>query len=170
MLAAVLFSGCGSSIHDDVARNDIERVRAKIAADPAAVGDTNDIGKTALHYAVSYKRMEIMDLLVASGADVNAQDRTGMTPLHVAAMLGRKDEAAWLLVHGADVHRRDVFGDTPMLTAAVFGGGGVVKTLIQHGARLDDVNTDQLDAVALARKYHQEKMAAFLVKLQAASK
>ena len=36
-----------------------------------------------MHYAASWRRTDAAELLLAAGADVNAQDGGGMTPLHV---------------------------------------------------------------------------------------
>lgn len=165
----LLLAGCGQSLHDVVACGDVDRVSAMLAQDPNAVHSVNELGKTALHYAVTNKQLAAMDLLLNAGADVNAQDETGMTPLHVAAMLGRRAEAAWLLDHGATLEPRDSFGDTPIHTAAIFGGGGVIQILNERGADLTAKNNAGLAPLDLARKHKQEKVAAFLLKLAGAA-
>jgi len=50
------------------------------------VNAEDDKGITALHSAAMMGHIEIADLLIAKGADVNAKDEiTGWTPLHYAA-------------------------------------------------------------------------------------
>lgn len=43
-----------------------------------------------------YNNVELMEGLVAAGADITAVDISGRTPLHVAAMSLRKDACVWL--------------------------------------------------------------------------
>ncbi len=57
---------------------------------------------------------EIVELLIASGADINAKDGKERTPLHFAAEEGESDVAAELMRLGADVNARDIIGRTPL--------------------------------------------------------
>jgi ankyrin repeat protein len=51
--------------------------------------DTKDnIGNTALYYAVSFQNFETVDILLRFGADVNCKNEFGNTPLHKALMIG----------------------------------------------------------------------------------
>ncbi len=164
-LTAMVLAGCGQSLHDLAARGDLDGMREKLASDPGSLDSRDVLDKTPLHHAVSNKRMEAMALLVESGANIDAKDKTGMTPLHVAAMQGRRDEANWLLEHGADIGAKDDFGDSPVHTAAVYGMGGAIQVLHQHGAALDTTNSAGLTPLDLARKYHHERVVAYLEKL-----
>jgi ankyrin repeat protein len=157
--------GCGASLHDTIAAGNTAQAEAMLVKTPGLVHSLNKDGKTPLHYAVNYKRLACMDLLLKYGADLNAGDRTGTTPLHTAAMTGQKDAALWLLDHGAAIESRDSFGDTPLQTAAVFGQGAMVKLLLDHGAKLDTKNTQGKTALDLARENRQEKVARYLENL-----
>ena len=61
-------------------------------------------------FSVHYK--QVVELLVAKGADVNAQSSSGATPLFWAVMREQKDEVQFLLDHGANVNAADAYGDT----------------------------------------------------------
>jgi len=61
-------------------------------------------------FSVRYKPM--VELLVAKGADVNAQAASGATPAFWAIMRQQKDELVFLLAHGANVNATDAYGDT----------------------------------------------------------
>ncbi len=75
-------------------------------------------GGDALIHIVSYiGTLEEMDLLVASGAQINAVGDIGYTPLHYAALKGRLDMAEKLLLLGADPDIRCEFNDTPAMVA-----------------------------------------------------
>lgn len=62
----------------------------------------------ALHWAARKGYLEIAQILLAAGSDVNAKDRDGWTPLHVVAMtegLVEADKIAEILLQaGADVN------------------------------------------------------------------
>ena len=168
LLAAVfLLSGCGSSLHDTIAAGNIAQAEAMLVKQPALVHSRNKDGKTPLHYAVNYKRLTGLDLLLKYGADLDAVDRTGATPLHTAAMSGQKDAALWLLDHGAAIESKDSFGDTPLQTAAIFGQGAVLKVLFERGAKLDTKNTLGKTALDLAKENRQDKVAQYIEHLLA---
>ena len=57
---------------------------------------------------------EIVELLIAKGADVNAKDNYKWTPLHMAANGGHKEIAELFIAKGADVNAKDDVGDTPV--------------------------------------------------------
>lgn len=60
---------------------DVADVRALLAAHPELATGRDGSGATALHYAAFNANREIIDALIAAGADVNARDgRHGATP------------------------------------------------------------------------------------------
>jgi ankyrin repeat protein/truncated hemoglobin YjbI len=54
----------------------------------------------------------VMEVLAASGADIDARDETRGTLLMFFARRGNEGAARWLLAHGADRHARDKSGRT----------------------------------------------------------
>lgn len=74
-------------------------------------------GNTPLHLAVIYGNVSIIQLLVESGADVNAIGQNSKTPLHFAATYGKK-EVVLTLMKSKDL-KRDVIanGMTPYMIA-----------------------------------------------------
>ena len=73
------------------------------------------------------------ELLLTSGANVNARTRNGNTPLHSAAFYGHMEIAELLLARGADVNAKTQNGTTPMHWAAIKDHKDVVEMLLQHG-------------------------------------
>eukprot|EP00501_MAST-03F_sp_TOSAG23-6_P000745 GSMAST32.ASY1.ANO1.773.1 assembled CDS len=65
-----------------------EVVKLILKSEPFAVNIPNDLGKTALMYAASNGRCDLMEVLIDAGADINAKDSHGMTPL-VYAIKGK---------------------------------------------------------------------------------
>lgn len=77
---------------------------------------------TALHAAVAGgPHRDVVKLLVAAGADVNALDSNGHTPLHSAAFHDDSEVMQYLLDHGADVNRRGEGAPTPLAYALAHG-------------------------------------------------
>ena len=53
-----------------------------------------------MHIAAGFGRKDVVELLLANKADVNATNNNRDTPLHVAASEGHKDVAEVLRQHG----------------------------------------------------------------------
>mmetsp|Transcript_39393 Transcript_39393/g.92606 ORF Transcript_39393/g.92606 Transcript_39393/m.92606 type:complete len:112 (-) Transcript_39393:15-350(-) len=83
-----------------------------------------------LHRAVSNGHVEMTQVLLAAGADVNARNVDGKTPLHFAVNLkdGRVELVQILLAAGADVDSKDRMGITPL---AVAKHGDIFAVLLQ---------------------------------------
>mmetsp|Transcript_88833 Transcript_88833/g.176622 ORF Transcript_88833/g.176622 Transcript_88833/m.176622 type:complete len:221 (-) Transcript_88833:62-724(-) len=73
----------------------------------ASLVSTRGTGFTPLMYAAEGGYSEACDLLLLSGACVNAEDEDGMRPLHFAALAGCPHTCKVLLQGGADRHARD---------------------------------------------------------------
>ena len=90
-----------------------------------------------MHNAATYGHKEVVELLIAEGADVNGKGEGGGTPLHYAALGGHKEVAELLIAEGADVNAKADDEWTPLSYAAGFGHKEVAELLIAEGA---DVN------------------------------
>lgn len=78
--------------------------------------------------------MEVVNVLIIKGADVNAQDKDNRTPLHFAAQNNNKEIVDALIKAGADVNIKDEDGKTPLdLTT-----NEEIKTLLQPAEESDD--------------------------------
>jgi len=80
---------------------------------------------------------ESLKILLAGGADINAQRRYVRVLLDVASRLGFIDIVRILLDHGADIESRDNEGRTPLYNAVLGKHHDVVTLLVSAGA---DVN------------------------------
>ncbi|WP_265021659.1 ankyrin repeat domain-containing protein [Wolbachia endosymbiont (group A) of Icerya purchasi] len=81
----------------------------------ANVNATDIGGYTALHLAVTEKRLETVRELIKSGANVNAEEYgSKCTSLHLACMVGEKEIVEELLKAGAEIEQADKFGMTAM--------------------------------------------------------
>ena len=121
----------------------------------------NAVGQTALHFAAeSAKQWELIDMLVASGADIGARDVWGGTPMHRFAWrtaLGfdapePADFLKTLMANGASIDAQDILGDTPLHHAARFSHSGpVIHALLDAGADGQMLNAKQQTPWDMAR-------------------
>ena len=99
-----------------------------------------DVNKGALWWAASFGRVGIVATLVRAGADVNETQGRRHTALMVAARNGQEDVVDFLIGEGADVNAATDDGktvQTVLMVAAENGQGWAVDSLIANGA---DVN------------------------------
>ena len=95
-----------------------------------------------LALAVKANFVDIVQLLVDAGVDVNYQDDQGETALHVAARFGH-DQCAKILLDGTDEQKantelaENTYSWTPLFIACVDSAPGVVELLIGVGADLE---------------------------------
>eukprot|EP00438_Fugacium_kawagutii_P027304 Skav202704 [mRNA] locus=scaffold654:447435:449264:+ [translate_table: standard] len=98
-----------------------------ILRDPAAVRQADNEGSTALHWAARHDRAEVLSVLAAAGADLDAEDdrfRRGPGGAAAAELLARP--------------RR--LRDTPLHRAAYWGKAAVAQLLLAANAPLDVMN------------------------------
>ena len=107
----------------------------------------NKIGETALMAAAFGGYGEIIDTLLAQGADtdVNTQRNEGQTALMAAASNGNLDTVRVLLGHGAEVNTKDNFGFTALMYADGQQHSDVVQLLINSGATVTYLPTPSKD-------------------------
>lgn len=119
--------------------------------------------RTPLHYAARWGNTRIMHLLLAKGADANAQDAMDARPVMYAVAEAHR-EAVHLLIRagakpGSRIHEAAAFGDlaavkaevarnpksvkseeicdTPLSRAASHGHFDIARFLLAHGAKVD---------------------------------
>lgn len=98
-------------------------------------------GNYILLFASAEGRSDIVDLLIAGGANVMMLNPDGNTALHYAAFRGHDAVAVRLLQAGADPNRQNLGGMTPLGLAANYNRKNVVRELVQAGA--DPTLTDR---------------------------
>jgi len=156
-LADLLFdAGVEPGLHEAAAIGDTSRVRAALERDPEQLDAHSPEGFTPLALAAHFGHLEVMRVLIDSGADVNrvATHHLAVTPLH-AALFGRQVAAAVLLVErGADVTLArggsgwKRAGWTPLHYAAGMGFSALVQPLLDRGAdptRRDEAGQTPID-------------------------
>lgn len=120
-------SSADKSLFDYVKEGNMEKVKTILSTSIKSVlNSADDDGMTVLHWAADRGSKEILETLLAHGADVNVTDSENQTPLHYAASCGHLDCVKVLLQHGANAKIQDNEGNTPLSVAS---DNDVVKLL-----------------------------------------
>jgi len=129
--------------------------------------DSRDMknGYTPLHLCLFASRhKEIMELLIAKGADVNAQASSGASPLFFAVLRDQPDDVKFLIEKGANVNASDAYGDTILDAALHLQYGSMVQILVDHGADVNAIDQSQRRPLTYAMQMDDHKWADMLKK------
>jgi ankyrin repeat protein len=144
-------------------RSEVERLIAKGAYVNEQLNlDVNgrgDVAGTPLHVAIRncandlslYRgHHEVVQVLLAGGANIRLRRKWEGTPLHDAARRGLIHVAELLISHGADVNsKEDYEGRTPLHLAAGNNQLRMVDYLLSRGADIDTVSVDPFEGAGL---------------------
>ncbi len=123
----------------------IEKINEIIAAyERSAKNPSCPAGTLPLHFACDEGKADVVKVLIARGADVNAQNVYRFTPLHVICSgWGNVACARLLLEAGANPDLKESnAGMTPLLWAAAKANTELVKLLLAHGADTEIRNNE----------------------------
>lgn len=124
------------------------------------INSLNAFRATPLQLACRQGHMQISQLLVRSGGNVNNQDCDGNTALHLAVISGNSALVSWLLTRSPDVTIRNNSGNT----AEECGGGEMTKAFEKYLKRTiasagPSLNISQRVGVGKVRSVETEKIA-----------
>jgi uncharacterized protein len=161
--AAAVNDETAKKFHDAVEIGDINTVRSMISADPALASSTGEYKFQPIHLLHLYFEEEILDLLLANGADINAKSDEGVTLLHI---ITDPDAIASLVGKGADLEARDKRGWTPLMEQVTNqqNGSDVVAALLANGANPNAKGHNGESALSLARTRRDAELVEILTK------
>jgi len=120
--------------------NDLAKVNLLIEKDASLINLKDEAGNTPLHHAAMIGSVEMTELLISKGADINAQNTQLNTPLH-EAIQNRKENTSLLLIEkGADHSKTNIFQQTPLHKAASLNQKRTGKLLITSGTPINPVD------------------------------
>lgn len=134
--------------------DDIDALRAVLTRSNVNVRDKN-LGTTALEHAVRNGNREMVQVLLAAGADVNSRNNSRET---VLMKLGEQSTAdiVWDLINaGAKVDLKDDEGDTALIEAAMEKNLALLTALLHAGAKVDARNNQGQTALMMAASNDQ---------------
>lgn len=113
-------------------RSEIVQAILKIGVDfPSRKGKV-----TAVHLAAEEGNLDVLQLLLDNGVDLNEATQGKKRPIHFAAERGHDLCLSWLLLHGADIESKDISWQTPLHKAAAGGHVEAVRVLLGNSANL----------------------------------
>jgi ankyrin repeat protein len=121
--------------------------------------------ETPLHSAAYYGDLEMVQVLLDYGVDVNAQARAGSTPLNfVINRLNDHRVVRLLLDHGADPNIPTKDGSTPLHRASGRGVIEVIHPLVEYGASVEAQDDEGRTPLDVASGEQREEIIASAAK------
>ncbi|XP_038072903.1 inversin-B-like isoform X2 [Patiria miniata] len=112
----------------------------------------DNLGRTALHWAVFYKNVDYVETLLDHKADASLRDDKGQNVVHFAVRVNA-DSCLQLLCERVStevLEQRDVEGTPLLMYAAQLGHVQAVKILLRYGAKPDACNREKQTAAHIA--------------------
>lgn len=137
---------CNEDLQNGIMRSDLELMK-KAIANGANVNQVEENTKESPLFKAITTKIEIIDMLVKAGADVNARNKYDETVLHKACEYEDVELIMYLLGKEADVNVVDDQGKTPLLVA-LYGyipdeeeRLDIVRKFIEKGANVNVKDT-----------------------------
>jgi uncharacterized protein len=137
---------------------DLDRLRELLSAEPAQATMYSPDGFTPLHFAAFFGHLDAVELLLDTGAEVDALGRGWMTgtALHSAAARSHPAIVRTLLSAGADPNMRQSGGGTPLHAAAMNADVASVESLLAAGADPSATTEDGKSVLEMAEERGDE--------------
>lgn len=129
-----------------------------------AVNQRDEVDWIPLHSAADWGNVKVVNMLLQSGAEIDALDHLQRAPLHIAIAsdnVNKSDVVRLLVREGAALECRDLHGHTPLLLAARVGCRDSVDVLLEAKADIC-----ALDYVSESYLHLTQDPATFVVLMQ----
>lgn len=161
-------AGAELNLFEACAAGDVARAASLLDVDPTAITTYSFDGFTPLHLACFFGHAELVELLVARGAAVNALSHNGaqLLPIHSAAAHHRPAIATRMVQHlianGATVNDKQRDGFAPLHAAAQTGNLELAQVLLAGGAEVNVRKDDGQTPLGMALEHQHTALADYL--------
>jgi glyoxylase-like metal-dependent hydrolase (beta-lactamase superfamily II) len=163
LLLFISIPALAEEIHDVAQQGDLAKIKRLLEKSPELLEARSANEKTPLHFAAQGGHKDIVELLLAKGADVNAKNIASETPLHYAAAMGYKDIVGLLISKGAVLNSGTTNGSTPLHYSANFGKSEIIQVLIEKGADINCRTKYGTTPLDLAYDFDRNEAAQMIV-------
>jgi len=150
-------------IHDAAQQGDLAKIKRLLEKSPELLKSRSENEKTPLHFAAQGGHKDIVELLIAKGADVNAKNVAKETPLHYAAALAHKEVVDLLISKEAVLNSETTDGSTPLHYSANLGSSEIIQVLVEKGVDINGRNKYGLTPLDLAYDFDQKEAAQLIL-------
>jgi ankyrin repeat protein len=154
-----------SDFFKSVEKGEVHKVRDLLSSHKEFANAIDRDGFTALYVAADKGHVQVMQLLVDAGADVDAKSKHDMTALHGSAIGGTDGAADFLLNHKANPNSVDTQGDTPLNVSAAYGREHIVQSLLAKGADPNQLGKGGMSALHQVATCSRPEVAGRICKL-----
>ena len=136
----------------------------RLSEDASLVHKVDEFGKTALHYAAEQGSLEMVDILLANGANPNVCGQNGLPALHLSCLYDKIGILKLLTANNErlDLNAVDFAGNGALHFAAMSGSSLCAEHLLSEGADINSANNKKATAVMFAALYSQQTMIRLL--------
>ncbi|XP_018427601.1 PREDICTED: ankyrin repeat domain-containing protein 6 isoform X3 [Nanorana parkeri] len=120
-------------------------------------------GRTPLHLAAHKGHLNVVQILIKAGCELNIQDDGHQTALHRASVVGHSDILAVLIQEGCALDRQDKAGNTPLHLACQNGHSQSCRVLLLAGSRADLKNHAGDTCLHVAARYNHLSVIRILL-------
>jgi ankyrin repeat protein len=152
-----------TALHIAAAAECTDNCEVLLAKDIELVHARDEMGRTALVYAVAYGSLDTVQLLCQYDADMLTEDHYGMTLLMTACMHERFDMASFLLNAGVDVNAVDEDDVSALIKAVQSNSFALVQLLLDHGADINATDEEGKNIMITAARIGNVKVMEYLV-------
>jgi len=136
----------------------------KYLKDGAELEETNDIGESVLACALRARcDMDLLMLLIESGADIFDFDEEGVSILDMAITYDNLEMVNYLIENGMNVNQTNRrSGFTSLMAAACYGRVEIAKVLLANGVDQNAKDSKGFSAIDFARKMNKKSVLELL--------
>lgn len=143
-LAAILtldtpntFAETKNDIYDAISANDLDTVKDLIENQHIGINIKGKNSLTPLEFATMYKKLDICEFLIKSGADINVCDEYGDALIIHQARIENPNVHKPLISNDADINKKNKYNNTSLNRKIKTEDTNVCEFLINHGANVN---------------------------------